>query len=575
MIMEKVRSVTKYFMWFAAAAFVFSMAIGFGTNIFTKSSQEEENMIAKIDGETITIKEYSNALRSALQSISGALGADPIRERQLSESVINQLITDKIVEDLLKQREIAISEDQVIKLIRENPPSEITQNPDFWIEEQFDYNRYFELLKDPRASQFVRSYAASIMENFPMSILRGEVSSMARVTSGEAIEEFFEDSVEVRIEYIRLPLKEWKSEEVSISAEEFYTNNKEMFRRDYLLKLGYVFFPIKIDEATKQETKELANSIAERTRTDSFDLLVRQYSYFPEDRALFNGWIKVGDLTRDFAAALAGMREGKVSGPIETDKGFHILKLMERHRDSVKLKEIFLPVFPSFEEFQKSSTPAWELVKKLRSDSVFSIPAEYKPEYISFGKGDFPDIPVNFGTFLVDPEEGDVSYPLIGEKAFYVFWVGEKKEGIPPFSEIEKEVRDSLVNYEASLRVKDYAIRKFSVEKLPRNPEKGVWRKTPYFTLENYSKFNIPEKIAFLSLNMRRNTVLPPVRAGDAVYVVKQIDFKMPNTEKLKETIPTIAVKLQQKKEAEYFQKWFYHKRKDYDIVDMREKIYE
>ncbi|MEJ2355283.1 MAG: SurA N-terminal domain-containing protein [candidate division WOR-3 bacterium] len=575
MIMEKVRSVTKYFMWFAAVAFVFSMAIGFGANIFTKSSQEDENLIAKVDGEGITIRDYSNALRGRLQSIGGALGTDPIRERQLSESVINQLITDKIVGDLLKERKISISEEQVIKLIRENPPAEVTQNPDFWMGEQFDFDRYFELLKDPRASQFVRAYAASIMENFPMSILRGEVSSMARVTSGEAIEALFEDSVEVRIEYVRLPLKDWESKGTSVSAEEFYENNKEMFRRGYLLELGYVSFPISIDEQSIQETKELVNSIAERARTDSFDLLVRQYSYFPENRSLFNGWVKVRNLSRDFAAALAGTREGKISGLIETDKGFHILKLLDRQRDSVKIEEIFIPLFPSYDEFQRSSGQAWKFVKKLRSDSVFDIPEEYKPEYISLGKGDFPDIPVNLGTFLIDPSQGDVSYPLIGEKAFYVFWVEKKEEGIPPFAEIEAEVLDSLINYEAASRAKKYALEKFTGDKLPRNPEKGKWGRTPYFTLQTYDKFNIPEKVAFLSLNIRRNTVLPPVKVGESVYVVRQIDFKMPDTEKLRETVPQIAVRLQREKEAKYFQKWFYHKRKEYGIVDMREKIYE
>ncbi|MEJ2307462.1 MAG: peptidyl-prolyl cis-trans isomerase, partial [candidate division WOR-3 bacterium] len=388
----------------------------------------------------------------------------------------------------------------------------VTQNPDFWMGEQFDFDRYFELLKDPRASQFVRAYAASIMENFPMSILRGEVSSMARVTSGEAIEALFEDSVEVRIEYVRLPLKDWESKGTSVSAEEFYENNKEMFRRGYLLELGYVSFPISIDEQSIQETKELVNSIAERARTDSFDLLVRQYSYFPENRSLFNGWVKVRNLSRDFAAALAGTREGKISGLIETDKGFHILKLLDRQRDSVKIEEIFIPLFPSYDEFQRSSGQAWKFVKKLRSDSVFDIPEEYKPEYISLGKGDFPD------------------------KHFFTH----------PGKCIAQVGHDI-----------------------------GKWGRTPYFTLQTYDKFNIPEKVAFLSLNIRRNTVLPPVKVGESVYVVRQIDFKMPDTEKLRETVPQIAVRLQREKEAKYFQKWFYHKRKEYGIVDMREKIYE
>ena len=575
MIMEKIRSVTKYFMWFIAVAFILSMVIGFGTNIFTRDSREEENVIVKVKDETVTLREYGNNLRGGLQSISGALGSDPVKGRQLSEVVINQLITDKIIEDILQKRRISISEDQLINIIRENPPQEITQNPDFWIGEQFDYDRYFELLKDPRAGQFIKSYASQIMDNFPMSILRGEIASMARVTSGEAIERLFEDSVEVRIEYIRLPLEGWKSEETSISAEEFYSDHKEMFKRDYLVKLGYVSFSIRVNEETIQTTKELANSVIERAKTDSFDVLVRQYSYFPDERALLNGWVKVRNLKHDFASTLATMRKGKVSKPIKSNKGFHILKLEERHRDSVRVSEIFLPVFSSFEEFQKSSSQAWKFIKKLRSDSNLNVTEEYNPQYISLGRGDFPNIPVNFGTFLIDPKVGDISYPLIGEEAFYVFWVEEKEEGIPPFSEIEEEVRDSLINYEAAVRAKNYALGKFSGDKLPRKPEKGKWRRTKYFTLENHSKFNVPEKIAFLSLNIRRETVLPPVRVGESVYVVKQIDFKMPDSEELKKIVTGIAVELQRSKEAFYFQRWFYQKRKEYSVEDMRERLYE
>ena len=288
-----------------------------------------------------------------------------------------------------------------------------------------------------------------------------------------------------------------------------------------------------------------------------------------------NGWVKVKNLRKDFASTLAGLREGKVSRPIKSNEGFHILKLEERERDSVMVKEVFLPVFSSFESFQKSSSEAWKLVKKLRSDSSQNFTEEYQPQYFSFGKGDFPDLPVNFGTFLIDPKEGDVSYPLIGEEAFYVFWVEEREEGIPPLAEIKEEVRDSLVNYEAAVKAKYYALGKFTGDKLPRRPEKGKWARTPYFTLENYHKFNIPEKIAFLAISLRRNTILPPVRAGEYVYVIKQIDFKMLEVEELKKIIPEVAMELQRTRDASYFQKWFYHKRKEYNIEDMREKIYE
>jgi len=575
MIMEKVRSVTKYFLWFAAASFILFMFFGFGANILTGDKQKGENIIAKVDDETITTREYGNLLRVELQRIRGAMGTNPIRERQTSETAINQLITKKIINDLLEKRKISISDEQLINIIRGNPPSEITQNPDFWLDGQFDYNRYYELLGDPRADQFIRSYASQIAENFPMAILRGEVLSTVRVTGGSAIEKLLEDSVKVRIEYIKLSLKEWKNPETSISLEDFYSEHKEMFRRDRFVKLGYVFFPVSVNDEIVRTTKELAGSIIERAKTDSFELLIGQYSYFPDDRNLFNGWVTRKSLSHKFTTAIAGMGKGKVSAPIKSDMGFHILKLRDRRRDSVNIAEILLPVFPSFEEFQSVSAKGWELVKKLRSFPDSSIPEKYNAKYISYGKGDFPSLPVNYATFLVDPKKGDVSYPLIGEGGFYVFRVEEKEEGIPPFSEIEEEVKDSLINFEAALRAKNYALKNFSGDKLPRKPEKGEWGKTSYFTLSSYAKYNVPEKVALLSFYVRKDGILPPVRVGESLFVVKTIDFKMPASEKFQELIPKLAVQLQQSKESLYFEKWFGEQRKQYNVEDLRESLYE
>jgi hypothetical protein len=204
-----------------------------------------------------------------------------------------------------------------------------------------------------------------------------------------------------------------------------------------------------------------------------------------------------------------------------------------------------------------------------------NITEEYNARYITLNKGEFPNIPVNYGTFLVDMKEGNVSYPLIGDGAFYVLRVEEKEEGIPPFSEIAEEVRDSLVNFEAAEKAKVYALKNFSGKELPRKPEKGEWGITPYFTLNNHSSFGIPEKVALLAFYVKKDGILPPVKAGEYMYIVKTIDFKIPDNEKLKSLIQPIAMQLQQSKETFYFQKWFSEQRRNYKVEDLREKIYE
>jgi hypothetical protein len=325
-----------------------------------------------------------------------------------------------------------------------------------------------------------------------------------------------------------------------------------------------------------QTTRELANSILERAKTDSFELLISQYSYLPDNRNLFNGWVKTKVLKNDFAKAIARMSKGKVTGPIKSDMGFHILKLVKREKDSVDMREIFLPVFPSFDDFQRAQSQAWKLVKKLRDEPSLSVPKEYDVKHISVSKGEIPDIPVNFGTFLINPKQEDVSYPLIGDSAFYVFRVEKIEEGIPPFSEIADEVRDSLILIEAAKRAKVYALRNFPGRELPRKPEKGEWGITPYFTL-NHNNSALPDKIAMLALYVRIEDkgILPIVRAGESMYIIKVVDLKIPDHEKIRELIPPIAAELQQSKETFYFQNWFYEQRKNYNFEDMREKVYE
>ncbi|MEO0293140.1 MAG: SurA N-terminal domain-containing protein [candidate division WOR-3 bacterium] len=575
MVMERVRRVTKYFLWFIAGSFILFIFFGFGSNILS-GGKREENIVAKVGKEEIPISEYGNLLRNALRNMSGAIGLDPIKERQISEEIINQLINDKIINDLLKKRKISISSEQVISLIKESPPTEILQNPNFWKEGNFDYEAYLQLLKDPRAEEFISSYASSIMKNFPLRVLRGEVLSMARVSGTEAVEKLLEDSLKIKIEYIKLPLREWGAKNFSISPEEFYLNNKELFRRTGEIKLGYVSFPVSISEEMVKMTEEIAKELVERAKTDSFDLLMRNYSYFPYTRSLFNGWVKRELLEKEILNVLDRMGKGEVSHPIKREEGFHIFKLLEKKKDSLHIKEIFLPFFPSDEDFDRVLEEAWKFVRDLRSDSNFRIPEKYNVAYITLKKGEIPDLPVNFGSFLFELQKGKVSYPLIGKDGFYVFWVEEKEEGIPSFSEIRKEVEDSLRIIEAAKEAKLYAFEHFYKKgEIPHNPPKGEWGNTPYFTLNNSQEFNIPEKVALLAFTGKKGEIFPPIRVGEYLYVVKIVDVKVPKNEELKELVPTFAFNLQKEKEAFYFQKWFQEERKKYKILDLRERLYE
>lgn len=576
MIMQRLRSVTKYFMWFVAAAFILFIFFGFGSNILS-GRRGDENLIAEVNGEPITYREYGDLLNNQTRIISGSMGVNPVEERKLSDQIINGLIMDRLLNEQLNKRDISISDEQIIDIIKNSPPSMIAQDTTFWVGGKFDYNRYLELLKDPRASRFISDYAAQIKGTLPKRILQGEISSLVGLTNNGVAENLMEDSVRMKLEYIRLPLDEWMGERPSTSPEEFYLTHKDIFTREGDVRLDYVSFPIQVDKERIQSAKDLAESIIKRAENVPFDTLVSIYSYLPSNRRLFNGWVNVKNLSSDFITALVGRKTGEITYPIGLDDGYHILKLLDRQRDSLNLKEIFLAVFPSEDGYKTALGKSWELVKQLRSDSTTGGPEGYDVKHTECRIGYVPDIPIDFGTFLDDPKKGAISYPLIGNDSLYVCWVEDIEEGTPFFSEIKAEVRDSLELYEAASRAKEYLEKKLTGDELPRHPGKGKWSRTPYFTLNNYQQkgVRLPEKIVLLSFNLKVGKVSPAIRGGESVFVIKVLDRKTPSKDKIKEFIPEFARNLQLEKQMIFYQEWLYELRKRSEIKDLREKLYE
>ena len=577
MIMQKLRKTTKYFMWVIAVIFVLFIFFGFGSNMIRSGDERSRNLIAEVNGKGIDYRQYSSVLNSNIRMISGAVGIDPLKERRLSDQIVNQLIMEEILNEQLNKRDIFVSDEQVIDIVKNSPPQEILADTTFWIGGQFDYNRYYQILTSPRASRFVSDYAQQIKENVPKGILAGEINSLVRITNNELIENLMEDSLQFRVEYIRIPVNEWIKEEPTLSPEVFYSNNQDLFRREEWVRLGYLSFPVDIDEEMINSRMDLARSIIKRAENVPFDTLVRIYSYLPEGRILFNGWIPIKSLRSRFTNALLGTKTGEITGPVQSEEGLHIFKLINRERNRLNLKEIFLPLFPSTEAYMKVQTEIVSVARTLRDDSIIHIPEKYTPSYLTYGIGYLPDIGVDFGTFLDEVEEGEISYPLAGRDSLYLFWVEDVIRGIPAFAEIREEVIDTMLLREARESAREYARNIFKGDRLPRHPTKGERHSTPYFTLRNYKDkgIDLPEKIVYLASNLREGKASPPIGVGRYVYIIKVRDRKELSDEYLKEMIPEYAQNLQMEKQTVFYHGWLYDLRKKAEIKDWRGKLYE
>lgn len=575
MIMQRLRSVTKYFLWVIAVVFV--LFIFFSSISRSDAGKQRENLIAEVDGEPVTYSEFSSLLNKNLQMVGGPLGIDPLKERRITDRVINQLIMKKLVEHELEKRNIKISEEQIIDIIKNSPPPEIARDSSFWRGEQFDYNRYLELLRNPRASKFVENYAQQIKRNVPERILNGEVRSMVRVTSHEIVEEYLKDSLEMQLEYIKVPVKRWIERVNEDELQSFYEQNREIFKRDGLIKLEYISLPVEVEENTVESARELAGSIIKRAETVPFDTLVGIYSYIPENRDLYNGWVNIEDLPSVFTEELAGTETGRITEPVRSESGFHIFKLLDRERGRLNIKEIFLAVFPSMDTYSRVKSDILAAMKEWKADSTGEVMNEYNFKEVSYKSGFIPQLGVDFGTFLDKPEEGKVSYPMVGSDSMYIFKVKDVQKGIPDFKDIKEEVRDSLVMRRAYKSAENYITDKLKGRELPKYIKYGSYNRTSLFKLKDYAGAGagLPEKVLLIASNLRENELSPPLKAEGNVYVTRLLKVEKPEGEELKEIIPQVAGNYQMIKQTLYYNNWLYELRKNADIKDYRYKLYD
>ena len=143
-----------------------------------------------------------------------------------------------------------------------------------------------------------------------------------------------------------------KSHEGSIQVtprevEEFYRTYRDSLPPvPEEVELSNIFVVPKPDSALEAATRGMLQSILDSIRAGGdFSDFARRYS---KDLSASRGGelppAKRGELLRDFEEVAFSLRQGEVSNVFRTELGYHIVKLIERRGEEVRVRQILLPV---------------------------------------------------------------------------------------------------------------------------------------------------------------------------------------------------------------------------------------
>lgn len=292
---------------------------------------ELPDVVAKVNGETITKADFEKAVQ-AIEAQNG--GAVPPEQRdRVYRGVLEQLVSFRLLIQETKTRNLTVPDaelDARMAQIRSQFPSE----------EAFKQT----LGQQKMTPEQLRADARS--EILVTKMLQSEIESKVAVTPAQ--------------------------------VQDFYQKNPDRFKQGERVRASHILLriPDQANEAAKAAVKVKAADVLKQARGGKdFAALAKQYSEDPGSAP--NGgdlnFFQKGQMVGPFDAAVFAMKVGDISDLVETQFGFHIIKLVDKQAErTVPLDEVRTQV-QQFLENQARQEQTQTLIKALAAKGKVEI----------------------------------------------------------------------------------------------------------------------------------------------------------------------------------------------------------
>ncbi|MDD2833157.1 MAG: SurA N-terminal domain-containing protein [Methylotenera sp.] len=367
-MLESIRSVAKGWVGKAILALITIPFALFGIDSYL--SQAGNNAaVAKVNGNEVSIQAYSNAmqnLRNRMQS-EGKVDQEQLDSPEVKLMVLNQLINQQLLDDELKRANYAINNTQLATYITGMPTF---QNGGKFSQELYDQLLQQNGLTPKKFEAGIRSellaqqaqdgvaklgfIADARAESIVKLLNQKRLVTVSEIKTKDFISQVKVDPAEVKAYYethkdkLRSP-EQVKIEFLLLSAsslipsikvdddeiKKFYDENASKFQGDEQRRASHILigFGVNATSEQKAEAKQKAESLlaAIKKNPNAFEELAIKNSQDPGSAAKGGdlGLFGRGAMVKPFEDAAFSLKENQVSGVVESEFGYHIIKVTE------------------------------------------------------------------------------------------------------------------------------------------------------------------------------------------------------------------------------------------------------
>jgi peptidyl-prolyl cis-trans isomerase D len=440
--------------------------------------------LASIDARSISVADFRRRYTAQVQayrsSYGGNLTDDLLRQMQVPQQVLQQMIQEKAEISEAERNGISVTDSEVRAQIMAIPG--LQENGQF-IGEQ----RYRQLLAQQTPPMTPGEFEQSVREHRNekvtldvVAVLSDNFKTQVNPTDAEISAHYdsHKDTYRIpdrrKIRYVRVNPGEMAAK-LKVTREDV--------ERSYNTRLGTYTTPEQIRASHVLLTTEGKDDAAVRAQAEQvlkearsgadFAALAKKYSQ-DESNAQQGGdldYFARGRMVPEFENVAFALKPGEISDLVKTEFGYHIIKLTDRKPAIVRqltdpevYKEIEAELLREQSD-QQAATVADAIVAEARTPPAFEKSVASRGLNVEesgfFARGGMieglgPQSPVSTSAF--DLADNTVSQPIVGPTGRVVFYVSGKQDSyVPKLDEVRSRVRDDVIQARAAVLAKQRA----------------------------------------------------------------------------------------------------------------------
>jgi peptidylprolyl isomerase/peptidyl-prolyl cis-trans isomerase D len=478
MLMTRIREKLHIVLYLLVFFFIALIVVEWGAN-YSDIARSSRGVVGRVDGEDIRYADFHSALYNQSQLMQQQRGGEPLNESEMdnvSEQIWEQIVEQQLLQKLVREANLAASDSEIVFHLRYNPPDFLRQNPSFQTDGNFDQVKYLQALNNPQYAKAWTDIERALRAQLPFSKAQSLITSTVRVTEGELRQEYARRHLTVSGRLVFFSPAAVPVEQVNVTDDDlqaYYDAHLDDFKQPERARLVHVSFS---DKPTASDSAEIFARLDDIKKQfaegKDFAELAKIYSEEPgaTESGGDLGWFGRNRMVKPFEDACFGAKAGDIVGPIETQFGYHIIKVEETKfkprkkdapdEDSVKARHILVRMAPSNNTVETARENATAFYEEAKSNGWTSAMAKYGERFAlradttaeitnnEFGMiAGFQDRMRQVLRFAFSNDVGSVSPPHRTSSGFTTFGIANRsKAGIQPLDDVRERIRNLVTD---------------------------------------------------------------------------------------------------------------------------------